>query len=232
MMKKTTLLFISFVGCVQHPVLVVPGGSQAVRGRVDGTEVLAASHLWDGGPSDFEAYLTPIAIDIHNNGDTPVSFRFEDVVLTDDEGNQSNPLVVNLPRSYTSRAPGAVPEKEQGVPDKLHDSVEHLVGNDKSDKPSAVFMDDRARIRPSRPLFSWDWSAYREWKLGLRGIELPRIYSQRAMLPAEIPAGAERHGFLYFPRLPEGAKHMVLLWNLQRDEGVAKVVKLPFLVQR
>jgi hypothetical protein len=204
------------VACAQHPLLVVPDGGRALRWQGAGVEVLAASHMWSGAPSDFESYLTPIALDIHNESGDEIVFRFEDVVLSDGAGHDSNPLVVNLPIAFTSKQPGSRPAEERFVPGALHDSSDRLLGIGAASQPTAALEQDSYRITPSEPLFSWDWSAFREWRRGLRGIELPREYLQRALLPISIAAGKEAHGFLYFPRVPDKAQTMTLTWLAPR----------------
>jgi len=234
MMQRAIFILFSFAyaACLQHPILVVPGGFDAARWKIHDVELLAASHLWSNGPSDFEAYLTPIGVDIHNNSNEPLAFSFENVILSDDADHASNPLVVNLPSAYTARQPSSEPEKEKSVPREFHDSSERLLGGESATMPTAAFMPDTVRITPKKPLFSWDWSAFRDWRLGLRGIELPRKYSQRALLPQTIPAHNEGHGFLYFPRLPDTGKIMVLRVRLLRPDNSPIDTMVRFIVKR
>ena len=72
--------------------MVVSGPGQGAEATAAGLRVTAHAQAWKWGPSDLETKVTPLLIELENNGRLPVLVRYNHFWLTDAQGHRFNAM--------------------------------------------------------------------------------------------------------------------------------------------
>jgi hypothetical protein len=70
--------------------LAASGPGQGAMATAAGVQVVARAQAWQWGPSNLNTEVTPLLLEMQNNGDRPVSIRYNHISLTDAEGHRFN----------------------------------------------------------------------------------------------------------------------------------------------
>jgi hypothetical protein len=85
---RYSLLALLLGGCVTSPQVVPANEQQQVSASAAGATLTAFLSPWEGEPSDLTDAMTPIAIEVSNQGPVPVRFSYLDLALTDENGHR------------------------------------------------------------------------------------------------------------------------------------------------
>jgi len=67
---------------------VVPGAGEGASATADGVRVVARAQAWEWTPRDLQTKVTPILIELHNDGTHTVMVRYNRIALVDADGHQ------------------------------------------------------------------------------------------------------------------------------------------------
>jgi len=194
----------------------VSGVGNAAMATVASVQVIARSKAWHFDPSDLDTKVTPILIEMQNNGTRPVIVRYNHISLTDDAGNRfavMPPYDIDgtVAETYTVRNPYYGFNRFEVAP--------YL---------------SRWYPRFSRydGAFAYDPAYYRPYYDRYAAIQLPTAdMVQRALPEGVISPSGRAEGFVYFEAFKRGAKMLTL--NVDVVDAVTGAVlgtaQIPFM---
>jgi hypothetical protein len=173
----------------------VSGAGEGATATVAGMQVVARTKAWHFDPADLDTKVTPILIELQNNGGRSALVRYNHVSLTDDAGNRfavMPPYDIDgtLDEAYTVRNP--------------------YYGFDRF--AVAPYL-SRWYPRFSRydGAFAYDPGYYRPHFTRYLDVELPTAAMvQRALPEGVISPGGRAEGFVFFEAFKRGAKTLTL----------------------
>jgi hypothetical protein len=93
-----SLILITTIGCASRNLVPItdsgvayPGLLRTSKTQGDVTVVINTSH-WQGSPDYLGRYITPIYVEIQNNGSRPLGLGYDDFILIDQNRTQYNSL--------------------------------------------------------------------------------------------------------------------------------------------
>lgn len=96
------LCTILALGCASRTLVPVLDNGNAYPGLLWASKtlgdvaVVVNSSPWQGSPDYLERYITPIYVEIQNNGPSSLNFRYDDFALIDQNRTQYNPLTPQI----------------------------------------------------------------------------------------------------------------------------------------
>lgn len=185
--------------------------SAAVVNR-SGVTVVADADEWDAYPPDLQRVMTPVYVRIMNDGDREVAVRYQDFRLVTDRGRELTP-VPPLASDRLGRV-AVLPQPEaRGF--RWAPYYRDLFGDD-MDYWTGGFAFD--------PYY---YDRYSTWRSDLP--TTPMV--ERALPEGVLEPGGWVTGYLYFPKVENGARRVTLHVELASPEGEAEVasIAIPFL---
>ena len=80
------LVMGSLVGCASAPTVVPVGGADHATAGAGGAVLTVFPSSWEGDPDDLADYVTPVLVEIRNDGPQEVRVSYFDFALTDQSG--------------------------------------------------------------------------------------------------------------------------------------------------
>ena len=173
----------------------VSGTGEGATATVGAVQVIARSKAWHWDPVDLDTKVTPILVELQNNGTHPVVVRYNHVSLTDDAGNRFNvmpPYDIDgtLSEAYTVRNPyygfnrfAVAPYLSRWYP----------------------------RFSRYDGAFAYDPAYYRPYYTRYLDVALPTAEMvQRALPEGVISPGGRAEGFVYFESFHRDTKTLTL----------------------
>lgn len=204
-------------GCAAPRIVPVPAAgvevdpSQgAARVAAEGVELVVQPSAWRGSPWDLRDYITPFLVSLANNAAAPVEFDYASFRLFDDARFQYTALPpVEVERILRSRAGEGVRLAAISSP------------------PPVI----RRRVAPESSDWWWDRYGWWGWPWYYPGPPVATDVYLRALPMGALQPGARLEGFVYFLRLRDSARHLVLEFHHRLGE-LPRVLALPFAVER
>lgn len=209
------VILLGLAGCASTRVVPVPAAGVALDAAnrssataADGVQLVVRPSAWRGSPVSLPSYVTPFLVRLVNGSAQPIRYEHADLLLFDEARFQY----------------AAIPPAE----------VARLFQSAVSSRP--VLMASaavHAGGRPwRRPLF-WDpwWDPW--WGWGPYYAPPPPVDDVflQALPVGVLHAGAQTHGFVYFPRLRREAQSLTFELHYRQGES-PRVLRLPFAVER
>ncbi|MGH7263244.1 MAG: hypothetical protein ACREMB_00105 [Candidatus Rokuibacteriota bacterium] len=217
------LVGLALAGCATTRVVPVaaPGvavdpeaGSSATA--ADGVQLVIRPSAWHGRPSSLPTYVTPFHVRIVNGSPQLIRYDYPDLRLYDDARFQ-----------YTALPPAEVARMIQWA-----------------EGPRGVVVASaslRTVPRHRRHALFWDpwwgpwgaWGPWGPWGPYWGPPPPPRVDDVflQALPVADLHAGAQTHGFVYFPRLRREAHRLTFEFHYRLGE-TPRVLTVPFAVER
>lgn len=173
----------------------VGGIGQGATATAAGVQVTARSRAWQWDPTDLDTKVTPLLIELQNNGTSPALVRYNHVWLTDASGNRYNAMPPydidgSLSEAYTVRNP------YYGF---SRFSVAPYLGR------------WYPRFSRFNGAFAYDPAYYRPYFTEYARIALPTAdMVQRALPEGVLSPGGHAEGFVYFEAFKRGAGALTL----------------------
>jgi len=195
---------------------VVPGPGKGASANVAGVQVVARTGAWQWTPRDLETKVTPILIELQNNGDTPIQVRYNDLSLTDSQGHHFSVMP---------------PYDIEGTV-----SVAYEVGSPYYGFSRFAVAPYLRRWYPRFSLydgaFAYDSRYYSPYMTRYREIALPTVdMVQRALPEGVLSPGGRAMGFIYFETLDRDAGTVTLSMDLvdTRSGESIGTARIPFV---
>ncbi len=215
---------VATVGCGRTQAVLTPaptatpvnGPGQGAVATTSGLRVEARAQAWQWGPEDLDTKVTPILLDLHNDGPAPIAIRYNRIALTDSLGHHFAAMPPydtdgKLTEAYTVQNP--------------------------------FYGFDRFAIAPylSRwyprflrydGAFAYDPTYYTPYVTRYRKVSLPTVdMVQRALPEGVLSPGGRASGFVYFEPLDRDARTVTLAVDVIDARSGARlgVVRIPFL---
>jgi hypothetical protein len=173
----------------------VSGTGEGATATVASVQVIARSKAWHWDPTDLDSKVTPMFIEIQNNGSRPVMVRYNHISLVDDAGNRFNVMPpYDIDGTLSERF--TVENPSYGF----------------SRFAVAPYL-SRWYPRFSRfdGAFAYDPAYYRPYYTRYVNVALPTAdMVQRALPEGVISPGGQAGGFVYFEAFRRGAKTLTL----------------------
>lgn len=183
-----------------------------------GVRVTAHAGAWQWGPTDLATKVTPILLEMQNNGNVPVLLRYNRIALTDAAGHHFAAMPPydtdgSLSEAYTVQNPyygfngfAVAPYLSRWYP----------------------------RFSRYNGAFAYDQAYYRPYVTRYEQIRLPTVDMVQRALPEGVlsPAGSAS-GFVYFEPLDRDAKMVTLTVDIVNAEtsAVLGTASIPFVAQ-
>jgi hypothetical protein len=71
---------------------VISGTTDAAAAAVDGVRIVARSEAWQWEPKDLNSKVTPLLVELHNDGAHSTLVRYNRITLVDADGHQSHAM--------------------------------------------------------------------------------------------------------------------------------------------
>lgn len=175
--------------------LVSGGIGQGATATVAGVQVIARAKAWHWDPTDLDTKVTPVLLELQNNGNRAVVVRYNHISLVDDAGNHFNvmpPYDIDgtLSEAFTIRSPyygfnrfAVAPYLSRWYP----------------------------RFDRYDGAFAYDPAYYRPYVTRYAQVALPTAdMVQRALPEGVISAGGRAEGFVYFEAFHRGERALTL----------------------
>ena len=197
-------------------VTPAPGGGAVATAA--GVRVIARPQAWEWGPDNLTSEVTPILIELRNEGTRPVLVRYNHFWLTDADGHRFNvmpPYDVDgsLNEAYTVRNPiygfnrfAVAPYLSRWYP----------------------------RFNRYGGAFGYDPSYYSPYVTRYREIKLPTVdMVQRALPEGVLEPGGSAMGFVYFEEFHRDAKTLTLAADIvdATSGSVIGTAQIPFVAK-
>lgn len=194
----------------------VGGAGQGATATAAGVQVIARSKAWHWNPTDLDSKVTPLLIEMHNNGDRPVLVRYNHVSLADDAGNRFN---VMPPYDIDGTVNEAFMVRNPYYGFSRFSVAPYL---------------SRWYPRFSRwdGAFAYDPAYYRPYVTRYAEVALPTAdMVQRALPEGVMSPGGSAEGFVYFEAFKRGAKTLTLNVDIvdATTGSVIGTAMIPFL---
>jgi hypothetical protein len=88
MLRLRALALLTLPACVAAPDLVPSGGVDRASATAAGATISVYDAPWGGRPYDLTDYVTPVAVELANNGAAPVRVSYLDLALVDGSGRR------------------------------------------------------------------------------------------------------------------------------------------------
>ncbi len=242
-MTRLALLAIAVAGCGPAFAVVPRGGlSQSSAVAPMGITLTAFADQWSGDPRDLADYVTPVLVELTNNGPYEVRVSYGDFALTDQFGTRYqaiNPFVNGLTLNELvdggyalARWSGGGFRGGGGIRVR---TVGPRGGGVVIRAPGAhLGVRGRFHFAPGlhrwygghvgywgRPLFvpPWyaTWVVY--WSPAIAGIPLSDALVDAALPEGVLPPGGTVSGFLYFRRATAPGRQLDLAWQMYQATG-------------
>lgn len=176
------------------PGQAIPGSPHIARASVEGFTIEAEVDSWKGDRQTLEDVLTPVKVNISNEGRHAVSLRYRNFALSNPSGVRSSALP---------------PFKIQGTVDVPAPLISPAFRH----RNFALYPYYRF-YGPAFPLWRDDWgwdsawygSYYRYWQQNLPTEDMLR----KAIPEGVLNSGGSVEGYLYFQRVPKAAQEVHL----------------------
>lgn len=199
-------------------VAVVAGPGAGASTTVDNVQIIARAQAWKWNPTDLSTKVTPLLIELQNNGNREVLIRYNQISLTDADGHRFSvmpPYDINtkLTQAYTIENPfygfrgyAVAPYLARWYPRML---------------------------RYEGP-FAYDPAYYSPYLTRYAQVQLPTAdMIQRALPEGVLSPQGRAEGFVYFEALHRDARTLTLAMNLVDAEtgAVLGTAEIPFAVR-
>jgi hypothetical protein len=195
--------------------MVVSGPGQGAAATAAGVRVTAHAQAWKWGPSDLDTKVTPLLIELENNGQMPALVRYNHFWLTDAQGHRFNAMP-----PYD--VDGTVTEREV---------IENPYYGFSNFTLAPYLSRWYPRFALYRGAFAYDPVYYRPYLTTYRSIQLPTAdMVQRALPEGVLAPGGRAAGFIYFQRLDRDIGTVTLnVEVVDANEGsTLGVARIPF----
>jgi hypothetical protein len=194
----------------------VGGAGEGATATAAGVQVIARSKAWHWNPTDLDAKVTPLLVEMHNNGDRSVRVRYTQISLTDDAGNHFSVMPPydiegTVSEAFTVRNPyygfnrfSVAPYLSRWYP----------------------------RFSRWNGAFAYDPAYYRPYVTRYAEVSLPTAEMvQRALPEGVMSSGGSAEGFVYFEAFHRGTKTLTLNVDIvdAMSGSVIGTAKIPFL---
>lgn len=196
----------------------VSGPGRGAVATAAGLRVAAHAGAWQWGPSDLETKVTPILLELQNNGPSAVVVRYNRITLSDALGH---------------RFAAMPPYDIDGTVAEAYRIQNPVYGFDRFEL--APYL---ARWYPRYALydgaFAYDRAYYSPYLTEYRRINLPTVdMVQRALPEGVLAPGGRVSGFVYFQPLDRDAQTVTLAVDVVSSPTDATVgtVRIPFVAR-
>jgi hypothetical protein len=197
---------------------VAAGPGEGATTTVDGVRVTARAQAWQWDPSDLNTKVTPLLIELENNGNHPLLVRYNSISLVDSMGHRFNvmpPYDIN----------GAVAETYR-VSNPYYGFNRFFV---------APYLSRwYPRFSPYSGAFAYNSAYYSPYLTQYRDVQLPTVdMVQRALPEGVLQPGGTAMGFVYFQRLDRDARTLTLDVDLADAQTGASIgsARIPFVTR-
>jgi hypothetical protein len=199
-------------------VAVVPGPGAGASTTVDGIQVIARAEAWKWNPTDLSTKVTPLLLELQNNGNREVLIRYNQIWLTDAAGHRFNvmpPYDINatVTQAYTIENPfygfrgfAIAPYLSRWYP----------------------------RMLRYRGAFAYDPAYYSPYITRYAQVQLPTVdMVQRALPEGVLSPNGHAEGFVYFEALRPDAGTVTLAVNLldASNGSLIGTAEIPFVAR-
>lgn len=201
----------------------VSGMEDAARTSVNGVSVLTQAAPWPG-EKPIENEVTPIRVRIENNGRIPIDVRYRDLTLLGPEGNRYNALP-----PYRIGGTVTQPEVDRSYGPIINPGFTHS-GFELAPYYSPVYPNMAVYTDPFVYDANFYGNAYSYWE----ETELPTMEMlQQAMPEGVVNSGGNIEGWVYFEKVPEHERRVVLRTDLvdSRTGKEFAEVRIPYDVE-
>jgi len=197
---------------------VAEGAGKGAVATVDGVRVTARAEAWRWDPSDLKSKVTPMLLELRNDGQIPIQVRYKGISLTDSQGHRFNVMP-----PYDINA--TVTEAEE-IENPLYGFSRFAIAPYLSRwYPRMLRYDGR---------FLYDGSYYSPYLTRYHEIHLPTAdMVQRALPEGVLSPGGTAAGFVYFEALDRDAGTVTLSFDVvdaQTDTAVG-TARVPFVAR-
>lgn len=199
-------------------VAVVPGPGAGASTTVDSVQVIARAQAWKGNPSDLSTKVTPLLLELQNNGNRDVLLRYNQISLTDADGHRFNvmpPYDINatLTQAYT---------------------IENPFYGFRGYEVAPYLARWYPRMLRYRGAFAYDPAYYSPYITRYEQVQLPTAdMIQRALPEGVLSPKGHAEGFVYFEALHRDARTLTLAMNLvdANSGSVIGTAEIPFVAR-
>lgn len=194
----------------------------ATRTSVSGVSVLTQAAPWPG-ETPIENEVTPIRVRIENNGRIPIDVRYRDLTLLGPEGNRYNALP-----PYRIAGTVTQPEVDRSYGPINNPGFTHS-GFELAPYYSPVYPGMAVYTDPFVYDANFYGNAYRYWE----DTQLPTVEMLRQAMPeGVVNSGGNIEGWVYFEKVPEHERRVVLRTDLvdSRTGKEFAEVRIPYNV--
>jgi hypothetical protein len=197
---------------------VVPGPGNGATTAAAGVRLTARTEAWQWEPADLKTKVTPILLDLQNDGATPVAVRFNHIFLTDADGHRFSampPYDVN----------GTVTEAQR-IDNPFYGFDRFTV--------APYLTRWYPRLRRYEGAFAYDAAYYSPYLTQYQRVKLPTIdMVQRALPEGVLGPGGHVTGFVYFEPLHRDARTVTVNVEMldANSNAVVGTARIPFVAR-
>jgi hypothetical protein len=197
---------------------VAQGPGEGAMATAAGVRVTARAEAWQWDPSDLKAKVTPILLELQNDGANPVLVRYNRISLTDEQGHHFNVMP-----PYDINA--TVTEAER-VENPFYGFDRFAV---------APYLSRwYPRLLRYNGNFAYDATYYSPYLTEYHQVHLPTTdMIQRALPEGVLSAGGRVSGFVYFQKLDRDAGRLTLAIDVVNAQSgsVLGTAQIPFVAR-
>jgi hypothetical protein len=217
-------LLATTIACGREEVQLAPapsatpvaGPGRGAEATVAGVRTEARAEAWKWDPKDLGTKVTPILVELENNGSRPMLVRYNRFHLTSDAGQQFAAMPPydirgTIQETYTIRNP-YYPYSGFAI--------------------APYLVRWYPRFRAYNGAFAFDPSYYDPYMTRFRQVRLPTAEMvQRALPEGVLEPGGRVTGFVYFERLPKGVGPVRFTADLVDAQTIASLgtISIPFI---
>jgi hypothetical protein len=197
---------------------IAPGPGEGATTTVDGVRITARAQAWQWDPTDLNTKVTPLLLQLENNGTHPLLVRYNGIALVDSMGHRFN---VMPPYDID----GTVAETYR-VSNPYYGFNRFYV--------APYLTRWYPRFSPYGGAFAFNSAYYSPYLTQYRSVQLPTVdMVQRALPEGVLQPGGTAMGFVYFERLDRDARTLTLNVELTDAQTGASIgtARIPFVTR-
>lgn len=198
--------------------VVTTGAGEGAMATAGGVRVVARSEAWQWDPKDLNSKVTPILIELQDDGDRPAQVRYNRISLVDADGHRFHAMPpydidMNITERYQVQNPyygfsrfAVAPYLSRYYP----------------------------RFLRYNGAFAYDPAYYSPYITRYRAVELPTVdMVQRALPEGVLSPGGTASGFVYFESLDRDARTLTLEVEIVDADAntVLGTARIPFVTR-
>jgi hypothetical protein len=180
--------------------------------------IVARADAWEWNPRDLWTEVTPILLELQNDGDQPMLIRYNRIVLTDSLGHRFN----------------VMPPYDIGGTITESETVQAPFYGFSGFTVAPYLSRWYPRISRYDGAFDYDASYYSPYMTAYRTVHLPTTdMVQRALPEGVLAPGGRASGFIYFEALHRDARVVTLAIDVVNPatRAAVGVVRIPFVAK-